>query len=68
MTYQSFEIYKIKIIKVVTFNVNPKFTEVQPNSIIFAMDDFCTNPARKFGIIDLTHEASFCFLYFVNEI
>ena len=47
----------IKIIKVVTFNMNPKFTEVTLNSFTFVMDVFCTSPARKFGIIDLTHEA-----------
>ena len=43
----------IKIIKVVTFNMNPKFTEVTLNSFIFIMDIFCTNLARKFGMIIL---------------
>ena len=46
----------ILIIKFVTFNMDPKFTEVTLNSFIFAMDIFCTNPARKFGMIDITHE------------
>ena len=48
--------------KVVTFNMNPKFTEVTLNSFIFVMDIFFTNLARKFGIISITHEVSFCLL------
>ena len=47
----------IQIIKFVTVNMNPKFTEVILKIFIFVMDIFCTNPARrKFGIIDITHE------------
>ena len=49
---------KLKIIKVVTFNINPEFTEVTLNSFLFVMVIFCTNPARKFGMIDITHEVS----------
>ena len=49
---------KLKIIKVVAFNINPEFTEVTLNSFLFVMDTFCTNPARKFGMIDITHEVS----------
>ena len=46
----------IKIIKFVTFNMNPEFTEVTLNGFIFVMDIFCTNPARKFGMIDITFD------------
>ena len=43
--------------------MNPKFTEskftaVTLNSFIFVMDIFCSNPARKFVIIDIAHEVS----------
>ena len=50
----------------VTLSMNPNFTEVILNSFIFVMDIFCTKPTRKFWIIDLTHEASFCLI--ANEI
>ena len=51
------------MIKIVTFNMNPKFTEVTLNSFIFVMDIFGTNLARKFdGMINITHEVSFCLL------
>ena len=40
----------------VTFSMNSKLTEVTLNSFVFAMDVFCANPARKFGIIDITHK------------
>ena len=43
------------MIKIVTFNMNPKFTEVTLNSTI---------PARKFEMIDITHEVSFCLLHY----
>ena len=43
-------------IEFVTFNVNPKFTEVTLNNFIFVMDIFWTNPARKFGLNDVTHK------------
>ena len=46
------------MIKIVAFNMNLKFTEVTLNSFIFVKDVFCTNPARKFGIIDIVHEIS----------
>ena len=51
--YHSFE-DTCNLIKIVTFNVNPKFTGVALNRFIFTMDIFCTNPARKFGLIDIT--------------
>ena len=51
--YHSFE-DTCNLIKIVTFNVNPKFTGVALNRFIFTMDIFCTNPARKFGLIDFT--------------
>ena len=35
----------IEIIKIVTFNMNAKFTEVTLNSFIFFTDIFCTSPA-----------------------
>ena len=35
--------------------MNPKFAEVTLNSFIFVMNIFCTNPARKFGLINNTH-------------
>ena len=47
----------IEIIKFVTFNMDPKFAEVTLNGFIFTMDIFCTNPARKFGMIDIAHKA-----------
>ena len=55
---------------VITFDMNPKFTEVTPNSIIFVMNNFCRNPVRKFRIIDTIHKISFCLppFAFVNEI
>ena len=59
---QILQIPVIEIIKVVTFNMNPKFTEATPNSSIFVMNIFCTNLARKFGMINITHEVSFCLL------
>ena len=52
------------MIKIVTFNMNSKFTEVTLNSFIFVMDIFCTIPARKFEMIDITHEVSFCLLHY----
>ena len=42
--------------KFVTFKMNPKLKEVTLNSFIFAMDILFTNPGRKFGMIDVTHE------------
>ena len=50
--------------------MNRKFPEVTLIIFFFFLDIFCTTPARKFGIIDITHEASFYLLYFdfVNEI
>ena len=51
--YDSFE-DTYNLIKIVTFNVNPKFIGVALNRFIFAMDIFCTNCARKFGVIDIT--------------
>ena len=50
------EIPVISTIKFVKFDMTPKFTEVIPNSFNFTMDTFCTHPARKFGMIDITHE------------
>ena len=44
---------EIKIIKVVTFNMNPMFIKVILNSFIFAMATFCTGPTEKFGIIGI---------------
>ena len=41
--------------------MNPKFTEVTQNSFIFVMDIFYTNPARKFGMIDIKREVQFLF-------
>ena len=49
----------IDIIKVATFNVNSKFTEVTLNSFIFVVDIFCTYPARKFEMIDIIHAGSY---------
>ena len=45
---------------IVTFDMNPKFTEVTLNS--FVMNGSCTNPAKKLEIIDITNEASSCLL------
>ena len=42
--------------------MNPKFTKVTLNTFIFVMYIFCANPARKFGIIDITLDVSFCLL------
>ena len=55
---------------VITFDMNPKFTEVTPNSFIFVMNNFCRNPVRKFRIIDTIQKISFCLppFAFVNEI
>ena len=55
---------------VATFDMNPKFTEVTPNSFIFVMNNFCRNPVRKFMIIDIIQKISFCLppFDFVNEI
>ena len=60
----------VQIIKIVTFNMNPRFKEVTLNSFVIVMYNFCTNPARKIGITDITHEVSFCLLHLdlVNEI
>ena len=60
----------ISIIKIVTFNVNPRFTEVTLRSFIFVRDISRTNPARIFGIIYIKNEVNFCLLHFdfVNEI
>ena len=41
--------------------MNPKFTEVTLNSFIFVFNIFCINPAKKFGMMDVTHEVSFMF-------
>ena len=49
----------IDIIKVVTFNVNSKFTEVTLNSFIFVVDIFCKYLARKFEMIDVIHAGSY---------
>ena len=43
--------------------MNPKFTEVTMNSFILIMNFYCTDPARKFGMIDIEHEVSFCLLH-----
>ena len=52
----------ILVIKVATFNMNPKFTEVTLNSLIFVMDIFSKNLERRFRMINVTHEVSFCLL------
>ena len=44
--------------------MNPKFTEVTLNSFVFVRDIFCTNPAMKFGIIDITNEVSSYLVYY----
>ena len=44
---------EIKIIKVVTFNMNPMLIKVILNSFIFAMATFCTGPTGEFGIIGI---------------
>ena len=44
--------------------MNPEFTEVTLNSFILVMNIFCTNPARKIGIIDITLD----YLVFVDEL
>ena len=36
--------------------MNPKIAEVTQNSFIFVMTTFCTNPAKIFRMIDITHE------------
>ena len=59
MQYQDFADFKIpvvQIIKIVLFNMNPKFTEVTLNIFIFVRVIFYTNPATKFGLSDNTHE------------
>ena len=55
----------VQIIKVVTFNMNPMFTEITLNSFILVMNIFCTVPTRKFGIIGITTHcySSFCLLH-----
>ena len=58
MQFHDFEDTSNLLININTLNMNPKFTETILNSFIFARDIFCTNPARKFGIIDITHEVS----------
>ena len=35
--------------------MNPKFAEITLNIYIFVMNIFCTDPARNFGMIDITH-------------
>ena len=45
----------IVIIKIVTFFMNPKFAEVMLNRFFFVINIYCTNPTRKFGMIDMTH-------------
>ena len=57
----------IQIIKIVTFNMNSKFTEVTLNSFNFVIfwDIFCTNLAWKYRIIDITHGFSSCLLHSV---
>ena len=54
----------LKIIKVVTFNMNPIFTKVTLNSFVSGMDIFCTCSTRKFEITGTTiiYQASFCLL------
>lgn len=42
-----------RIINVVTFYMNARFADVTLNSFIFVIDIFCTNCARKFGMIDI---------------
>ena len=56
--------------KIVTLDINSKFTGVILNSFIFVMDIFCTNQEKEIGIIDIRREVSFFFLHFgfVNEI
>ena len=44
--------------------MNPKFIKVTLNSFIITMNIFYTNLARKFGIIDITHDVSFCIPHF----
>ena len=39
--------------------MKPKFAEVTLNSFIFVLNIFCTNLARKFGMINITHEVNF---------
>ena len=50
--------------------MNPKFTKVTLNSFIFVLNIFCTNLAKKFGMINITHEVTFCLLQYeyVSEI
>ena len=55
----------VQIIKVVTFNMNPMFTEVTLNSFILVINIFYTVPKRKFRIIGITTHcySSFCLLH-----
>ena len=50
--------------------MNSKFTGVTLNSFIFVRYSFCTNHARKFRIINITHEVSLftALLDLANEI
>ena len=48
--------------KVVRFNLTPKIAEVTLNSFIFVLDIFCTNVARKCGMINITHDVTFYLL------
>ena len=43
--------------KFVAVNMNQKFTKVT-KVFIFVIDTFCTDPARKFVIIGITHHQS----------
>ena len=56
--------------KIVTIDINSKFTGVILNSFIFVMDIFCTNQEKEIGITDIRREVRFFFLHFgfVNEI
>ena len=50
--------------------MNPKFTKVTLNSFIFVLNIFSTNLAKKLGMINITHEVTFCLLQYeyVSEI
>ena len=66
-----FTVLKISItyiIKVVTANMNSKFTEVKQNKLAVINDIFCTNPTKKFRIFGIKHEYSVCLLHSSYEI
>ena len=57
------KMFVMKIVKVVTFNINPMLTKVTLNRFILAMAIFWTGLERNLGLLVLLHVISLVSVY-----